>query len=66
MGKRTGTTGKDAFYVNERLSGIYNEYFYSNYDRAYFAQQNQISKLINLLGFGKIILILDAKKLTFK
>lgn len=53
MGKKSGATGKDNFYVNERLSGIYNEYFYSNYDRAYFGQQNQISKLINFLGFGK-------------
>lgn len=55
MGKKFGTTGKDNFYVNERLGGIYNEYFYSNYDRAYFSQQNQISKLINMLGFGKFL-----------
>ena len=53
MGKKSSTTGKDAFYVNERLSGIYNEYFYSNFDLAYFSQQNQLSKLINFLGFGK-------------
>lgn len=52
MGKKSGTTGKDNFYVNERLSGIYNEYFYSNYDRAYFSQHNQVGKLINMLGFG--------------
>lgn len=57
MGKKSGTIGKDNFYVNERLSGIYNEYFYSNYDRAYFSQQNQVSKLINMLGFGKFYLI---------
>lgn len=55
MGKKSSATGKDAFYVNERLSGIYNEYFYSNFDLAYFSQQNQLSKLINFLGFGKIL-----------
>ncbi len=52
--KKGVNISKDPFYVNEMLSGVYNEYFYSNYDKAYFRQQNQIPKLINFLGFGNL------------
>jgi len=48
--------------VNEKLSGIFNEYFYSNYDKAYFSQQNQFTKLVNYLGLGKKFIMIKIQK----
>lgn len=66
MIKKTGNPLKDSYFVNERFSGIFNEYFYSNYDKTYFSQQNQFSKLINYLGLGTIYNNKDAKRMTLK
>ena len=59
---------KDSYFVNDRFSGIFNEYFYSNYDKTFFNQQNHFGKLVNYLGLGMIfrLFYIDAKNMTFK
>ncbi len=52
--KKGGNSSKEPFFVSEKLSEIYHEYFYSNYDRAYFSQANQISNLVNCLDFSNL------------